>query len=497
MSSSTVFKNVISRGCINLTNLTSRQFIKKICVGAMAFMLSVAGANAQSPGPFFRQFAFNPYLYNAGYVGMSNNIEASVMYRQQWTGFKDSPVTAGASLQMPTSDRVALGFNVFTDKQVLLQNSNFMATFGYIVPIARNQSLRFGLSGGVGLNKLNLTAEELNTNDPTIARSAGTNYYIDGNFGAVYTYEGLKLGFALTDIFKSNAFNPESFNKFKMSNLRNRLFSASYKFSVGMTKNIALEPYALYRQTTDGHQDYWEVATIAYFKENIWSGLSYNQNRGLALIMGMNVKDKFRFSYSYEFPPFNSGMSSAGSHELHLGIRLASKRSKAYAKTTKTPRNLANEREQPSAVERQGLVLEDADQAQIDIAHPKRLLPGQTETENIPAPVVAGAPTTKTTPTSKPLAKPVTTTKAPKESFTMSPNRHYVVVGVFKVMTGSMKFVKSIREKGFHANVALNPKNNLYYVYIHSTFQIDDAKKVRNQYRFKNLFKESWIFTME
>ena len=41
--------------------------------------------------------------------------------------------------------------------------------------------------------------------------------------------------------------------------------------------------------------------------------------------------------------------------------------------------------------------------------------------------------------------------------------------------------------KGYKVNVALNPKNNFYYVYIYSTLDHEDAKRMRNEYRWKNL----------
>ncbi|HYI78174.1 MAG TPA: PorP/SprF family type IX secretion system membrane protein [Chryseolinea sp.] len=471
--------------------LTNNQIMRKIWTLFALLAFSASFVQAQAPGPFYRQYAFNPYLFNAGYVGINNTIEASMAYRQQWSNFKDSPVTAGVSLQLPASDRVAIGFNMFTDKQVMVHNSNFIATFGYVVPIAKNQSLRFGLSGGVGVNKLDLTAEEMGSNDHVIARSAGASYYVDGNFGMVYTRDGLRLGFALTDIFKSNAFNAETFNKFQMSNLRNRLFSASYKFNVGVMQNIALEPYALYRQTTDGAQDYFEVATIAYYKQNIWTGVSYNQNKGIALILGANVKEKFRFSYSYDFPSFNSAMKSGSSHEIHFGIRIAGKKAKAYVKAQEA-RELANEQKKAQSVDNDAVVLEDANQPVTnDIAaiHEENKANSGNDAVN------------KNTGATEAVKTPANSTKtaSPKmrESFAMSKGQNYVVVGAFKMMSGSMRYVKYLKAKGYSASVALNPKKNLYYVYISSSSDASEARKARNEYRRKNLFKEAWVFTMD
>jgi type IX secretion system PorP/SprF family membrane protein len=398
----------------------------------------------------------------------------------------------GANVQFPANDRVALGFSILSDKQVLVRNTNFMGTFGYVVPITTNQSLRFGLSAGVGINKLDLTAEELNTNDPAILNASGNNFYVDGNFGVVYNNGGLRVGFALTDLFKSSSFNTESFNKFELSNLRNRLFSASYRFDLDPMGNVSMEPYFLYRQTEDGLQDSWEAASLVYFKDKLWTGVSYKQNNGIALFLGMNLKEKFRFSYSYEFPPFNSRIISSSSHELHLGIRLGKKKSKFVAKkATQAVPELANVKDEelsnhPSKLEGgknpERIVKSDEPQpahvkTPIEIKEEeKAATPGKTEIKKAPS---------KTS-----------VSKLP-ESFTMTRGHHYVVVGVFSVMNHSMHFTKELMGKGYAVSVALNPKNKFYYVYIQSTLDLDEAKKIRNEYRLKNLFKESWIFTME
>jgi cell division septation protein DedD len=358
------------------------------------------------------------------------------------------------------------------------------------------------------MNKLDLSVEEMNTQDPVITRSVGTNYYIDGNFGTVYTNRGLRVGFALTDLFRSSSFNAESFNKFKMSNLKNRLVSVSYRFDVGMMKNWSIEPYALYRQTSDGAQNYWELATIAYYKQNIWSGLSYNKNKGIGLIVGANVKEMFRFSYSYEFAPFGSNMASGGAHELHLGIRLPSKKVHVYAKNSQpsNQRILANERpaaDKKTPTSTQEMVLEDNATVETE-KHQQRLSeePILTTKEKTNAALSKPAAdqnadrATATKPTTEKTSAKKTLTPA-KEAFTMTKGHNYVVVGAFKQMAGSMKYVKEVRNRGYRPSVALNPKNNLFYVYIFSSKEIDDARKKRNEYKLKTFFKEAWIFTME
>jgi type IX secretion system PorP/SprF family membrane protein len=483
--------------------------IKRLLTSAIVTLGLLSVLHAQTPGHRpYRQFFANPYLFNPAYVGINNQAELNLSYRQQWMGFKDSPVITGLNLQLPTNNRVAIGFNIASDKQVLLRNNSFMATFGYILPIAENQSLRFGLSGGVGMNSIDLNSEELNTNDPAIVNAANNNFYVDGNVGVVYTHSGLKLGFAFTELFSSNSFNHDSFSKFAFSNLRNRLYSVSYRFNVGIMENFAVEPYVLYRESADGLQNAWEAASVVYYKDKIWTGAGYNQNNGLSLFLGMNLKDKFRVSYSYEFPPFKSGVTSTSAHELHLTYKFGKKKAPVLAKNKPKPtiyQRPANEVAEADAQEEEDVKTDDeevviaknAPAPKVDTT-PAQNAASENTTKEVPAENLAKTNPEAVKVNKYDLAKTEEAAPVgrPAKSFTIAKG-HYVVVAVFSMMDHSTKFTKQLVKEGYEVNVALNPKNKFYYVYIFSTYDVEEAKKVRNQYRWKNLFKEAWVFTME
>jgi type IX secretion system PorP/SprF family membrane protein len=470
---------------------------KRLLTSIILTLGLVIALKAQTPGHRpYRQFLANPYLFNPAYVGINNQAELNLSYRQQWVNFKDAPVVTGLNLQLPTNNRVALGFSLTTDKQVLLRNSTFMATFGYLIPIADNQSLRFGLSGGVGMNQLDMNAEELNTNDPAIINAAGNNFYVDGNVGIVYAHSGFKFGFAFTELFSSNSFNHDTFSKFAFSNLKNRLYSASYRFNVGIMENIAIEPYVLYRQSADGLQDSWEAASLVYFKDKVWTGAGYNQNNGLSLFLGMNLKDKFKFNYSYEFPPFKSGISATSAHELHLTLKFGKKKAMPFAKNKPKARRPvarpANEVREPVIAKKDKIKETPKEDVKVAGTTPKedvKKTPAEMSTKTNPDAVQVDKNTVAKAEVVKPAGRPA-------KSFTIAKG-HYVVVGVFSLMDHSTRFTKQLLREGYDVNVALNPKNKFYYVYIFSSYDLEEARKARNQYRWKNLLKEAWVFTME
>jgi len=280
----------------------------------------------------------------------------------------------------------------------------------------------------------------------------------------------------------------------------------SYRFNVGVMENFAIEPYVLYRQSADGLQDAWEAASVVYYKDKIWTGAGYNQNNGLAVFLGLNLKDRFRVNYSYEFPPMKSGVPTTSSHELHMTMKFGKKKTPAYAKAKPRPtiyKRPANEvtkveEEESDSAKAESMARKasaHANQEDTKIARNNTEKTAAKKSESIgtkanpEAVTISKAEANKTAETVKPVGKPA-------KSFTIAKG-HYVVVAVFSMMDHSTRFTKKLAADGYDVNVALNPLNKFYYVYIFSTYDIDEAKKVRNQYRWKNLFKEAWVFTMD
>ncbi len=459
------------------------------------FSCIVISCFGQSASPF-RQFYFNPYLSNPAYAGINGSTEVYLIYRKEKLNINDAPTTMGLSFQYPTKKRVSLGMNIVSDEVVALRNTSILATFAYALPLTSTQMLRFGLSGGVGMNDLNLEEGEYDPSDPVIINAAQNNFYADGNFGALYTNRGFRLGFAFTQLFEGSRFSSTTLEPVKVSSLNNRLYSVGYKFPIG--SSIAIEPYFLYRERAD-KQNSWEAASVVYIKEKIWAGASYHQTNGLGFFFGLNIKDLFKFGYSYELPPVDKTFASGDSHELQLSLRIGKKREPI----TKKPRQTAAP-----------VTVAQADTSKVKSAEE------QTETAKLEEPTDEQADQltnsekstqpTKDNPTTieqsrdtsdndslTPVTKPKKSDSKPPRSFAIAKG-HYVVAGAFKVMQNAIGYSQDLILKGYaDVTVAINPKNNLYYVYIFSSYDIDEARKARNQYRIKRPFSEIWIFTAE
>lgn len=474
----------------------------------------------QTPAPF-RQFFFNPYLFNPGYTGVNGYTELYLVYRQQWMNFKDAPTTMGVNFQYPTHKRVSLGFSIVSEEVVALRNTSFTGTFAYAVPIAANQALRFGISGGVGMNDLNLKDGEYDPNDPTIINAQQNNFYVDGNFGVLYTNRGLRLGLALTKLFDNSSFSAQQFGEVKFSALDNRIYSASYRFPVGAS-GISLEPYILYREAPN-KLNAWEAASTVHFKDYLWVGASYHETQGLGFFLGMKVKDLVRFSYSYELPPVDKSFANSSSHELHIGLRLSKKRepdviitrtkakpaaidSTMLAKKTEEPVEekkddpAVNESlpENTTAKSQENSVIRTTSAPSTPVEQPAE----QPVAKNTQSGTITPQAATSVTPEEKTdrhevVTPPEKNVARPSRSFSLAKG-HYVVAGAFRIMENAIRYSQELSTKGYpDATIAINPKNNLYYVYIFSSYDLDEARKVRNQYRLRRPLHEVWLFSME
>ncbi len=293
--------------------------MKKRLVLRLIFLLAPFIAVGQNTLDF-RQFYFNPFLFNPAYTGLNGYTEFSLAHRQQWVDFEGSPVASGFSVQLPLKKRASLGFNFFTQKAVVLRTSSAQFAFAYAVPIGSNQSLRFALSGGVGFHNLDLEGRDY-SNDPLIMRAAENRVFAQGSFGLLYTYGDLTLGIALPTLFNQQETGAGVLETHPLEQLVNQLYSVRYKVELN-DKRFWVEPYFLYRLNRD-MQNYWELAGIVHFENRLRAGLSLQQHTGLAFFIGMTFRDNYRIGYGYEVPRKKSTGSS--SHEFLLSMRLGEK----------------------------------------------------------------------------------------------------------------------------------------------------------------------------
>jgi type IX secretion system PorP/SprF family membrane protein len=488
--------------------------MKKLSAALLFFLsLQVAGQNA----PAFRQFYFNPYLFNAAFVGIDGYSEVFVYHRQQWLDFNNSPSASGFNLQYPTQNKAAFGFSFTNQEVVALQNSSVKFTFAYRLPISANHYFSFGISGGLGMNNLKLDNKDY-SNDPAVMAALDNAFYADGDFGVLYTLGRLRIGFALPRLFGQPYFSPQELGTIPYSQFRNQLYSLSYKFYFG-AGNFALEPYALYRMNRD-LQNFWEASAILYVRDKVWFGGSYSETQGIGFFLGMDIRDKVRIGYSYELPPVSPEFIAASSHEFHLQVRMGKKKIFKWAakpatipapvakapqakpepvvvaagvetasghKPRKTEDFRLEETEpitKPVTPVNEGVILLPAKEVGVQAKTEENRTPRFEHTETI---LPAGEAEKRTTPV------PVT----PARQHIMGKG-HYVIVGSFSTTEPALKEKdRFIRLDYDDAYMAQSPVNKKFYVYIFASSDLEIARQTRDYFRQQAASREAWVLSIQ
>ncbi|MBL7852630.1 MAG: OmpA family protein [Cyclobacteriaceae bacterium] len=73
-------------------------------------------------------------------------------------------------------------------------------------------------------------------------------------------------------------------------------------------------------------------------------------------------------------------------------------------------------------------------------------------------------------------------------------DEYYVTIGVFAVHNNAIRFTAKANKAGFNAQYAINPKRNLYYVYLLESTDRRKAVSFMMKVRAESDYKDAWIF---
>lgn len=276
--------------------------------------------------------------YNPAATGASNYMNAYLLARQQWVGFKGAPVTQVLNVHNYVEGiNSGLGLSVINDKTGPANAINAKLAYAYHIHFENTSYLSFGLGAGILHKNLNidqLVAESGRPeSDPTlqtyINRFNGLNP--DFDFGIEYNMEKWQIGASVTHL---------NLDPIKITNLQSgRHFYAHTKYTFDLDRDWKLVPQAV------AHISAWpigqlELNTLAYYKSRFWFGASVRVSdefvmETVAGIVGLFVTDFLRLGYSYDYNPGPISQYSGGSHEIMLSLRLG-KGDSGYGR--KTPR---------------------------------------------------------------------------------------------------------------------------------------------------------------
>jgi type IX secretion system PorP/SprF family membrane protein len=262
------------------------------------------------------QYVFNALPINPAYAGSDEALSASLIYRNQWTGFTGAPKTLTAAIHSPLGkERVALGLTVVNDKIGVTSRTNIMANYAYRIEMGRGK-LSFGI--GVGASILDIGWDELKVTKFGDLDLPNSEHLSKPNFSAGVYYNSKKYFYGVSiPYFLSYTYSDSA----STLDLQNHLSEYNYHIIGGyffeINRNLKFSPSALIKYHVNNAFQV-DISSQLIFSDRLCLGITYRSSDALAALMQLAITDQFRFAYSYDFDTGKTGNYHRSSHEVML-----------------------------------------------------------------------------------------------------------------------------------------------------------------------------------
>lgn len=276
--------------------------------------------------PLQNHYFLNPYIYNPALAGSENHAIMYVNYRQQFSN-NDAPTNTSFTFNTPVASSGGFGISFFNTSWDTASQSLAYVSFARVIPLTEDQFFYFGISGGFGLDRIELKSIS-SPGIPGLQSAEESIAYADAQLGFAYRWNALQVGLVLPSMFDHQPIdleNPDdnNFSSLDFDPFRGVFLSASYMIPIN--ESVEIQPQLLYRINKDSSNQ-WEAAAIAHIQKQFWVGGIYRQEYGAAAIVGLRIRDIASISYSMEFPGSQTLSPDRNNHEIQLGIRIGATR---------------------------------------------------------------------------------------------------------------------------------------------------------------------------
>lgn len=303
--------------------------MKKISLAIASCLLGSALVMGQQD-PQFSQFMYDRLSINPGFAGSNDAICATLLGRQQWSGFSGQPNTALLNVSAPISSiKSGLGATVYLDEIGPQSTTAFRLSYAYHLKISGATKLGLGVSIGLLNSTLspdwraydydddgNIIGGGLGTGagDPSIPQASQRASTFDASFGAYLYNPKYYAGISVVHL------NQGDLSDLNIEVARHLYFMAGYNLE--LTPMITLTPHVLAK--TDLASTQVDINATATYDNTFWLGVSYRLEDAIAPMAGYQYqfpdgKSTLRIGYSYDLTTSELNNYSSGSHELMVG----------------------------------------------------------------------------------------------------------------------------------------------------------------------------------
>lgn len=261
----------------------------------------------------------NRLFPNPGVSGSNNAICATILGRQQWTGFEGQPNTYLLSVHSPVRLlHGGAGLSVYQDELGKEKTFGIKAAYAYRMTIGIGE-LGIGLSAGMVNKSIGNKWTANDPNDTKIPYNGAGDTGFDMDLGLYYKTPALFLGLSTTHITQSELEEVSSGQDFSYKVARHYYIMAGYNHNFKSIP-LALQPMIFVK--SDASSTQVDINVVALYNNLVWAGVSYRVQDAIVPMIGVQ-KDigpgNLKFGYSYDVTTSLLKSYAKQTHEIMLG----------------------------------------------------------------------------------------------------------------------------------------------------------------------------------
>lgn len=288
----------------------------KVLVVIIFGFLKVATVRAQQD-PLYSQYIINPFVINPAYAGLTNNFNASVSYRHQWSDLEGAPKTINANAHLSLFDnRMGAGLMVISDKIGINTVDEVYATYSYRIEAGKDKTLSFGLQAGMSTYKVDDSKVAIYDVTDPLFQNSGNERKPGFGAGIILTGDKFFAGISVPRMLK-----PSLLKDGVQTTLHDQHFYAMGSYMLVISERVSVKPSALIKMVS-GAPASVDVNASFIFMEKYHAGILTRNLSTYGLFVYALLRDNLRFGYVFEVPTGSSVESNFTTHEMTLGFRM-------------------------------------------------------------------------------------------------------------------------------------------------------------------------------
>lgn len=255
----------------------------------------------------YSQYMFNELAINPAFAGSNKALNATILHRNQWTGFDGAPKTTSISLHSSLPNKkLNVGLNFVSDKYGITKKNILTGIFAFKIQFKKS-SLSFGVQGGVDFTTNNWDQIiTTNSGDVVFEGQKERSSIPVAGVGIYYLAKNYFVGLSSPSLLKigENAKNI----------YRPTLLNAGYIYK--HSESLTFKPSILVKYISNSPVEI-DINLNTYYKE-FGIGFSYRTNDAVVFLLHYSINKQFSIGYSYDLTISKLRTYNYGSHELML-----------------------------------------------------------------------------------------------------------------------------------------------------------------------------------